>query len=168
MFGKLRGVSVLTQLASLLVINEPSTSYNFKLGAKEVIHTCRICHYSLSHTFHRCEAPGDNIVHTFSGKCSPVSHIFLVIAVQHITVQQLSSQLAIQKWTNVTPFGYINSTLLGHKSFKSCLPTVKSWRSSSDWNEKCLLIIKAYLMQRNYSLDFHGNGTFTPSSTISM
>ena len=55
---------------------------------------------------------------------------------------------------NVTPSGYINSIPIGHKSFKSCLPTIKSWRSSSDWNEKCLLFIKTYLMQRNYTLVF--------------
>ena len=49
-----------------------------------------------SHTFHRCEAPGDNIFHMFLGNCSQDSHIFLVIAVQHITVQLVLSQLAIQ------------------------------------------------------------------------
>ena len=43
------------------------------------------------HTFDRCEALGDNIVHTFSDNCSPVSHIFLVITVKHVTVQQVSS-----------------------------------------------------------------------------
>ena len=52
---------------------------------------------------------------------------------------------------NATPFGYINTSPLGHKSFKSGLPTVQSSRSSSDWNRKHLLIMKASLMQRNYT-----------------
>ena len=94
---------------------------------------------------------GDNTVHAFSGKYSPISCVFLVIAVQHITAQQVSLQLAIQS-KKVTPSGYINSTQLSHKSFS--LVFQKS-RSSIDWNEKCLLIIKAYMMQRNYTLDIH-------------
>ena len=47
----------------------------------------------------------------------------LVIAVQHLTVQRVSSQLAIQSEQNVTPSGYKNSTTFVHKSFKSCLST---------------------------------------------
>ena len=66
------------------------------------------------------------VQHTFSGNCSPVSHLLLVIAVQHMIVHsQVSSQFAIQKLSNVTPFGYINCTPLGHKSFRSFLLTVK-------------------------------------------
>ena len=37
--------------------------------------------------------------------------------------------------------------LINSHSFNSCLLTVKNWRNSSVWNEKCLLDIKAYLMQ---------------------
>ena len=81
-------------------------------------------------------APGDNIAHTFSCNCSPVLHIFLI-------VHQVSSQLAIQKWKTVTTFGYINTTPIGHKSFKCCLPTVESWRSSRDWNEKTFTCYKS-------------------------
>ena len=66
-----------------------------------------------------------------------------IFNIPHTTVQQVSSQLAIQKEQMSSPFGYMNSTPLGYKSFRSCLPTVKSWRSSSDWNKKCLLIRKA-------------------------
>ena len=40
----------------------------------------------------------------------------------------VSSQLAIQSEQNVTPSDYINSTPFGHKSFKSCLSTVKNWK----------------------------------------
>ena len=44
---------------------------------------------------------------------------FLVIAVQHTTVQQVSSQLAFENEQMSPPFGYKNSTAYGHKSYKS-------------------------------------------------
>ena len=61
-----------------------------------MFHTSKICLYSSSHTFYRCEAPGDNIVHMFTGTCCPGSNNFLVIAVKHIIAQILSLWLAIQ------------------------------------------------------------------------
>ena len=53
------------------------------------------------------------------------SHSVLVIAVQHLTVQQVLSQLHTQSEQNVMPSAYINSTPFGHKSFRPCLQQVK-------------------------------------------
>ena len=83
-----------------------------------MLHTYKICLYSPSHTFHKCKGPGDNIIYTFPCTCSPGSHIFLVIAVHHITVELVFNFLF--KYGQVSPpFGYMNSTPIGHKSFES-------------------------------------------------
>ena len=79
----------------------------------------------------------------------------LVIAVQHLTDQPVSQQLVIQSEQNVIPSGYINSTSFGHKHSKLVFQEVMSSGSFSDCNQKHLLIKKAYLMQRNYTLDIH-------------
>ena len=65
---------VITELTSLLFTNcqvtEPSIpNLKFIIGAKEVLHT------SVFTVLVTPSTDGDNIVHTFSGNSSPVSHL---------------------------------------------------------------------------------------------